>query len=140
MKLIRPDFIFSYWIFVWFILYILGVISFSPKFPFIIGLLENIVLLFAMLTYGTNKTTIMYFVITSVILKMIPIYYLYNDQIKIKDILFTVFIFILFSLWLKINNQTVIGNLNMIRNSILEGKNNTPLIAILQNLGKLIKV
>jgi RsiW-degrading membrane proteinase PrsW (M82 family) len=93
-----------------------------------------------MLSYGTNKITIFYFIITSVILKILPIYYLRNETIQIKDIVFTVFLFILFSLWLKINNQTVVSNFNMIRDSLLQGKNNTPLIAIMKKVRELIEI
>ena len=41
----RFDQIFSYWIFVWYLLYVLGVISYNPKFALIIGVITNLFVL-----------------------------------------------------------------------------------------------
>ena len=46
MAALRVDLVFSYWIYVWFIIYFLNYTEYSPKFALTLGLLDNIVMLF----------------------------------------------------------------------------------------------
>ena len=137
------DLVFSYWIFIWYILYVFKFTSYSPKFSLIIGLLENIVMFIMMLTYGTSYKTIIYFIIINTLIKVIPLYYLRNNSIKMKDIYFSILLFIIFIIWLHINAQSLIGNTKTIHDSLLYGQNKTPLIGfinIIQNNFKNMKV
>ena len=45
MKYYRFDLLFSYWIFIWYLLYIFEIIDASPKLALIVGLIENAMLL-----------------------------------------------------------------------------------------------
>ena len=143
MTALRMDLVFSYWIFIWYILYVFKFTSYSPKFSLIIGLLENIVMFIMMLTYGTSYKTIIYFIIINTLIKVIPLYYLRNNSIKMKDIYFSILLFIIFIIWLHINAQSLIGNTKTIHDSLLYGQNKTPLIGfinIIQNNFKNMKV
>ena len=143
MSALRIDLVFSYWIFIWYILYEFKFTSHSPKFSLIIGLLENIVMFIMMLTYGTSYKTIIYFIIINTLIKVIPLYYLRNNSIKMKDIYFSILLFIIFIIWLHINAQSLIGNTKTIHDSLLYGQNKTPLIGfinIIQNNFKNMKV
>jgi hypothetical protein len=139
MAALRFDLVFSYWIYLWYILYIFKITIFSPKFPIILGLLDNIIMLFLMLMYGTSKRTIFYFIIINTIIKIVPLYYLKNEPIKMKDIYFTILLFIIFILWLHLNKQSLFGNIKLIHDSLLFGQNNTPFMAFINKLKKNFK-
>lgn len=143
MSALRIDLVFSYWLFIWYILYKFKFTSYSPKFLLIIGLVDNIVMFIMMLTYGTSYKTIIYFIIINTLIKVIPLYYLRNNSIKMKDIYFSILLFIIFIIWLHINAQSLIGNTKTIHDSLLYGQNKTPLIGfinIIQNNFKNMKV
>ena len=139
MAALRFDLVFSYWIYLWYILYIFKITIFSPKFPIILGLLDNIIMLFLMLMYGTSKRTIFYFIIINTLIKIVPLYYLKNEPLKMKDIYFTILLFIIFILWLHLNKQSLFGNIKLIHDSLLFGQNNTPFMAFINKLKKNFK-
>jgi hypothetical protein len=130
----RPDLVFSYWIYFWFILYAFKFTSFSPKFPLIIGLIDNFVMLILMLSYGTSRETIFYFIIINIIIKIFPLYYLRSESIKIKDIYFTAVLFLVFILWLHLNEQSLMGNLKLVHDSLLYGQNKTPFLELINKI------
>lgn len=132
----RPDLIFSYWIYIWFIFYSIGWISYSPKFPLLLGLIDNIIMFLLMLYYGTKKKTIIYFLLINTVIKIIPLYYLRNEYIYLKDIYFTIGLFMLFIIWLHINKQSLVGNLKLVHDSLLYSKGSTPGISFLSKFEK----
>lgn len=139
MAALRPDLVFSYWIYVWYVLYAFKITIYSPKFPLILGLIDNIIMLFLMLLYGTSKRTIFYFIVINTLIKIVPLYYLRNETIKMKDIYFTIFLFIVFVLWLHLNRQSLFGNIKLIHDSLLFGQNKTPFMSFINNLKKNFK-
>jgi len=139
MESIRTDLVFSYWIYVWYLLYIYKFIMYSPKFALLLGLIDNIVMLFLMINFGTSKKTIFYFILINTIIKIVPLYYLRHQKILMKDIGFTFFLFIIFIFWLHINKQSLIGNLKLIHDSLLYGKNKTPFLHLLDNIKRNFK-
>jgi hypothetical protein len=134
MAALRADLVFSYWIYLWYILYAFKITNFSPKFPLILGLIDNIIMLLLMLVYGTSKETIFYFIIINTLIKVMPLYYLRNESIKWIDIYFTIFLFIVFVGWLHLNKQSLYGNIKIIHDSLLYGQNKTPFMAILNKI------
>jgi hypothetical protein len=139
MRALRADLVFSYWIYVWYLLYAFKITRFSPKFPLLLGLLDNLIMLGLMLLYGTSRETIFYFIIINILIKVVPLYYLRNEAVQMKDIYFTCILFVLFIVWLHINKQSLIGNLKVIYDSLLYGKNKTPFMAILNEIKKNFK-
>jgi signal transduction histidine kinase len=133
MKTMRFDLVFSYWIYLWYIFYELKFIKYSPKFAVYLGLIDNIVMLFLMVIFGTRKLSILYFIIINALIKGVPLYYLRNQNIRISDIYFTFFLFLLFVFWLHINRQSLVGNITQIHDSLLYGKNDTPIMRILSD-------
>ena len=134
MAALRADLVFSYWIYLWYILYAFKITNFSPKFPLILGLIDNIIMLLLMLVYGTSRETIFYFIIINTLIKVVPLYYLRNEPLKLRDIYFTCFLFILFVGWLHLNKQSLIGNLKVIHNSLLYGQDKTPFMTLLNKI------
>jgi hypothetical protein len=134
MAALRADMVFSYWIYLWYILYAFRITKFSPKFPLLLGLIDNIIMLLLMLAYGTSKETIFYFIIINTLIKVVPLYYLRNERIKWRDIYFTCILFIIFVGWLHINKQSLMGNLKVIHDSLLYGQDKTPFMALLNKI------
>jgi hypothetical protein len=134
MAALRGDLVFSYWIYAWFILYELKIIEYSPKFPLILGIIHNLIMLIFMLLYGTSRRTIFYFIVINTLIKVIPLYYLRNEPIKLNDIYFTCGLFLLFVFWLHLNEQSLVGNIKLIHDSLLYGKEQTPFMALLNKI------
>lgn len=139
MAALRADLVFSYWIYFWYILYAFKITNFSPKFPLILGLIDNIIMLILMLMYGTSKRTIFYFIIINTLIKIVPLYYLRNESIRTKDIGFTIFLFAVFFIWLHLNKQSLFGNIKLIHDSLLYGQDKTPFMAFINNIKKNFK-
>lgn len=134
MKALRPDLIFSYWIYLWYVLYFFKIVSYSPKFALILGLIDNIIMLLLMIHYGTNKKTILLFIIINTIIKIVPLYYLRYQKIRLTDIYFTILLFAIFVIWIDINKQTLVGNIKLVHDSLLYSKNNTPFIYLFNKI------
>jgi len=109
--MIRIDYVFSYWIFFWYLLYICNLIKYNPKFALICALIENIVTLTFMLYYQTKQKTILLYLILNFILKIIPLFTIRNSKIKINDVYFSIGLFILYLFWIKMNVTHVFINL-----------------------------
>jgi hypothetical protein len=135
-KALRSDLVFSYWIYAWFILYACKYLTYSPKFALILGLLDNAVMLLLMSLFGTSTKTIFYFVIINTIIKVAPLYYLRQERITPKDVYFTCGLFLIFVGWLHVNEQSLIGNIKIIHDSLLYGKNETPFMSLLSRIEK----
>jgi len=135
-KALRVDLVFSYWIYAWFILYACKHLKYSPKFALILGLVDNAVMLLLMFLFGTSVRTIFYFVIINTIIKILPLYYLRQERITLKDVHFTCGLFLIFVVWLHINEQSLIGNIKIIHDSLLYGKNETPFMRLHSSIEK----
>jgi len=134
MAALRSDLVFSYWIYFWYVLYTFKITNYSPKFPLILGLIDNIIMLVLMFMYDTSKRTIFYFIVINTLIKVVPLYYLRNESLQMKDIWFTGFLFIIFIIWLHLNRQTLFGNIKLIHDSLIFGQNKTPFMAFINKL------
>ena len=99
----RFDFVFSYWILTWWILYMIGLVPFNPKLFLILGIIENIFGIF-FLTYPN----LIYFMIINFFIKVIPLYLIWNTKLKSSDNYFGIGLLIVHLIWLRINKQPII--------------------------------
>jgi hypothetical protein len=127
-KPIRVDFILSFWIFLCFILYAAKLSIYNPKPALYLGMINNIIMLYLMVFYGSNSRTIFYYILFNSIIKLIPLYYLRNTPIRINDYYITVGLFILFNIWLYLNSQNLIQNSRMIYNSLIHNTDEMPFL------------
>jgi hypothetical protein len=118
----RFDYLFSYWIFVWYLLYFFRKTNYNPKFILICGIIENIILLFFMIYYKTKTIVILLFIFGMFIIKIIPTYIIWNTNIKGKDILFTFTLFFIYLIWLYINNKSLYYLYNDTKQVVLNKK------------------
>ena len=106
--MLRADYIFSYWIFAWFLLYYFKIIkNYNPFFAIILGLIFNTLQLLGYLYYKNYKKSLL-FIIANIFLKIIPFYLIKNKTIKQKDILFTIFLLIIFIIYSRYNRKNQI--------------------------------
>ena len=112
----RFDYVFSYWIFAWFILYYLKLTTYSPLFILLVGVVDNTFLFFSVI----NKKEIalrIEFLIINFFIKILPIIIIIksnNNKIKISDILATIILLLLYIIWLIINRKIIIENNQLI--------------------------
>jgi hypothetical protein len=132
----RPDFIFSYWIFAWYLLYYFTPFPvYNPKFAIILGLIENAIVVFLMFYYKTNPRLILLFVIMVFLLKIIPLYTILNLKIERKDVLATFGLFGVYLLWTFLNKKTIYDFIRGTKDLIIHNKNTLPGMIYLSSLG-----
>ena len=104
----RIDFIFSFWIFAWFLLYINGFTEFSPFFVLILGIIHNVSYFIKNMFNKSKISSQIIFVVGNIVLKIMPTIYLISKKdthISLEDIIFTTILFIVHLIWLKINHE-----------------------------------
>jgi hypothetical protein len=100
------DEFFSTWILVWYILYMIGIIHFSPKYWIIILLVATVCLTF----YIKIKMSIIVLGIFGIfILKLIPLYTIRNDSLKIYDLLFGLLLVVFYIVWMQYKNIDIVN-------------------------------
>ena len=136
--MIRIDFIFTYWILLWYFLYVFKIVNYSPKIAFILGIIHNSILLLfllyekAFLKIGKYQT-ILLFIFIIFIIKVIPLFTIRKDKLKLKDLLGLCYLFLLYNIWLFIQKQNVVEIQKKIFHTILYNTKETPLINIFNN-------
>jgi len=133
--MIRIDYIFSYWIIFWYILYICNFITYNPKFVIILGLFENICILLLMFYYNTKFNLIFLFIIMMFLLKIIPLYTIWNTKITQKDLYFTGFVIIVYLLWMFTNKKNTYDFITNSNKLIIYNKNTLPDMIMLEKMG-----
>jgi len=132
--LLRVDYIFSYWIFFWYLLYIFRITNKNPLIAFILGLFENIVVIIAMLLHGSKYTWI--FFTNVLIFKIIPIYFLLKSShlnfMSVNDIWFLIWIFFVYYIWTIANNVSIFEIYKKHIDSLINDKNETPFMWLVQ--------
>ena len=132
--MLRPDYIFSYWIVFWYILYEISIIKYNPKVWLIIALFFNVINICVMIFYK-NFYMALLFLVVIFILKIIPIWTLRNTYIIINDFIFGVVLFIIYNFWLLYNNYTLYKiNKEMLNNSKKGNVNSTPVMRFINKL------
>lgn len=118
----RFDLTYSYWIYVWYLLYIFHIISYNPKLFIIIALFLNSIYIFFMIYYKNYLLYIFLFIIVNLIIKVIPLWTIRNTSVNLKDIIAGSCLYMIYLWWLWINNDL---NKNFFSNIYYSIKNNT---------------
>ena len=140
-NILRVDFLFSYWIFLWFLLYY-SACSYSRAPKWILWINPMIALYFALIENFINIIIIyktvtfdIFFKYTAMLLtvKVLPIYLLRGTKIHwMRDIVGTAALFVIYLIWLNVNNTTLWDVYKKTLYSISHGDNKTPFFATLQ--------
>ena len=145
MKYYRFDLLFSYWIFIWYLLYILEIVDASPKLALIIGLVENAMLLFSMIFVKPAEIhIILIFLFINFWIKVVPFYTLYEEPIDYEEQgQNTLIVFSLYIAWLVILGRNVLDVQTNVRNSLTAADKvdpeTTPTTAMLLDIWKVMK-
>jgi hypothetical protein len=101
---LRFDFVFSYWIFAWYLLYMLKIVKYNPKWALTIGLIENTFALALMFFYKNSFINIFLFCFINLFIKILPLWTLRKTKYEINGMYSLIILFCIYLLWLKINN------------------------------------
>jgi hypothetical protein len=138
--MIRVDYVFSYWIFGWFMLYYVGITRYNPFFALLVSLIENILLLILMIYYGVSIKSILSFILINFFIKVLPVIYLIKTKIILRDVIVTCILFLIYLVWLYINNKRTIFRVQKeIYNSLINEKSETPIMYMMDKLEKYVK-
>jgi hypothetical protein len=101
----RFDFIFSYWIFFWYLCYECSLTTYNPKLAIVLGLIENAGVFMIMLYYQYKY--IAYFLIINFFIKVIPYWTVRNTPYTKKDVYALVLYFLIYLIWCSVNGKTL---------------------------------
>ena len=122
----RFDFVFSYWIFAWYIFYALGVTTYSPKAFLILSVSINVLIFLLMIYYKNLLIYIVLFIVANFIIKVAPIFFLRNVSNKPRDYYAGLGLFIIYNIWLNINGTSFIEILKNQYSAIVKNEARTP--------------
>jgi hypothetical protein len=132
----NSDLLLSNWIFIWFILYLCKIITYSPKLIILIGFVITIGMLFHLFINKAPKYNIFKFATLNLIMKAVPLIILYNISIIYNDFIFSTFIFIIYLLWLEINDTSFLKIYNKLIDNYINSKTNTFVSNLYDNVYK----
>jgi hypothetical protein len=98
----RFDFVASYWLFTWWVLYYFGVLPFNPKLFLILGTLENALGIFIL-----PKEKLPFYIVINFFIKVLPLILVWNTVTTKRDIAFGVILGLVYLTWLKLNQEDV---------------------------------
>ena len=75
-----------------------------------------------MIYYKTKTIVILLFIVGMFVIKITPLYIIWNTKIKGKDILFTIILFFIYIIWLYINNKSFYYLYNETKQVVLNKK------------------
>jgi hypothetical protein len=123
-NIIRTDFVFSYWIFTWFLLYILKIVSYSPKLAVIIGIVDNLLSSIYLYIHNAPFKKLMKYLFINTAIKAIPLWFTFKDKIHIvQDSIIIISLFSVYLFWLWYNSQSLFVVYSDLINNYL-GKSN----------------
>jgi len=145
---ISSEYIFSDWIFIWFIIYILvheifqnkTIIYryFNPKIALYLAFLQNIfTILYFLLEkdlFWVNGMIFIKYLLMMVTLKIIPLFIIYSHPIYKTNIFIAIGIFIIYLGFLYYKKTNLVEIYTKIKESILLDDNNTPFFYMLHKL------
>ena len=95
-RIITIDRFFSIWIFLYTILYFLGIFPYNPVILISIALTFFIFSLFIIIPRLNQRSLLIYYITINTIGKIIPLFIIMNRKITIYDIIFTISLIILY--------------------------------------------
>jgi len=97
--------LFSYWIVVWYVVYMVGWIPYNPKFALTVGLLENVVKVIAMIYYKNRWSHIVLFCTVVFFIKGVPLWTLRHTSYTKQQVLATLVLFVVYASYLVLNGK-----------------------------------
>jgi hypothetical protein len=130
----NSDLLFSNWIFIWFILYLSNIIPYNPKLIILLGFVIIIGILYYLYINNAPTYNLFKFALLNLFMKAIPIVILYNISIKFEDFYFSIGIFIIYLIWLDINDTNFFTIYKKLINNYINGSTNTTISNLYDNI------
>lgn len=121
--------IISYWFFIWFLLFIIGIIKENPLWFLIIGYILTLLEFFYLIYKKTNNYNLIKFMIINIIIKIIPIFIIlqittFNFKINSNDIKFGISLIMIYIITLAVLDINPIKNYKRMINTYINDDNN----------------
>ena len=149
---IRFDYLFSDWIFIWFIVYLFAGKSkqsagarfiyenMNPFIALFVGFFENLFLFILILLYNPNLELIIKFLFMMIFAKIIPIVFLYKTPIKlVENILSLLIIFGIYNFYLYIEKTSIYSIYKNTTIHVINNNNKTPFFRLYDSIIQLWK-
>ena len=98
---LRLDLLFTYWIGLWFVLYMLGAITTSPKFALVFITIE---FLLAFVVLGERSLE---FVVANLVTKLIPLCFVIHDDMTTEGFVSTFGLLCMYLVYVWLNNKSI---------------------------------
>lgn len=143
---VRFDFLFSYWLLIWFIIYYFispsdsKIVKFitnymNPIYGLLFALIENIIVFIFIIKSHFEWWWFFIYIFMMVSIKILPIYLLQNSKIQfIPNIISFGIIFGLYNIYLHANDTNLYEIYNKTIQSYKEGNDQTPLFNLIHNI------
>lgn len=131
---IRGDYLFSYWILLWFFIYYFSKCSQcgSPIVALLAALIENIITFIYLVISGTDLDILIKFLLMMLLIKIAPLWMLRNSKINwINSILSFIIVFSVYNVYLWLNQTNLLEIYKRTFQSIHSNSNKTPLFLVL---------
>jgi hypothetical protein len=131
---IRGDYLFSYWILLWFFIYYFSKCSQcgNPIVALIAALIENIITFIYLVISGTDLEILIKFLLMMLLIKIAPLWMLRNSKINwINSALSFIIVFSAYNVYLWLNQTNLIEIYKRTFQSIHSNSNRTPLFSVL---------
>ena len=116
-------YVFSYWIFTWFLFFEFGWTKYNPFYFLCFALVGNLISLGMMVYFQIDLVAILFYVVINFFIKILPIYLLWGTPLLWKDIQAGLILFGIYLLLLAWNDK-LFGKKNMFYQGYLNIKNN----------------
>ena len=99
--------IFSYWIFIWFILYYLGLTKYNPLFLLLVGYIFTLFEFIYLIINKTSKYNLIKFFLINILIKFIPILLIIKFPLRfnLDDIYVSIYLIITYLIIMSIMNK-----------------------------------
>jgi|LakMenEpi03Aug12_release.lakeMendotaPanAssembly.Ray.scaffolds.fasta_scaffold63295_3 hypothetical protein len=130
--------IFSYWIFIWFIVFYLGLTKYNPLFLLLIGYIFTLFEFIYLIINKTSKYNLIKFFLINVLIKVIPILLIikYPLRFNLDDIYVSIYLIISYLIIMSIMNKNPYEYYKLMINTYLydDNKYKTTISLIYDNL------
>lgn len=102
--MVSSQYLFSYWIFIWCILYGIGILSFNPYYILVgANIFILITLIYVLLLFKNSKqhyVNILIFFCINFVMKFLPMIYFSNFEKSINDVVFGLILFLIYLIFI----------------------------------------
>jgi hypothetical protein len=113
----------------------------NPKLALILALIENLATLGWIAVVNGDLLTLVKYTCMILVVKVLPLYLVWGRPIRVpQDIYVFMVVFVLYNVYLWLNDESLISIYRRTFTSIVQHDNNTPLFGLVQYLGNALHI